>query len=163
MGTLSEAMRDHHRELADRLATQAAALEAGPAAGDVEALVAFLEGELLPHAAGEERHLYPVVDPLVAQHGRPTATMSVDHEYIAGYVRQIAELAHALRTADETQRSALWPRLLRVVVQLDGLFTVHLAKEERIYLPLLDRYVSPEGQQGILERLHEEPAPQQAR
>lgn len=157
MGTLSDAMRDHHRELADRLAAQATALEAGPASGDVEALVAFLEGELLPHAAGEEQHLYPVVDPLVAQHGRPTATMSVDHEYIGGYVRQIGEIAGALRTADAAQRSALWPRLLRVVAQLDGLFTAHLAKEERIYLPLLDRYVSAEGQQGILERLHEEP------
>jgi iron-sulfur cluster repair protein YtfE (RIC family) len=159
MGILSDAMRQHHRELAERLAAQAAALEGGPAAGDPEALVAFLEGELLPHAAGEEAHLYPVADPLIAQHGRPTATMSVDHEYIGGYVRQISALARALRTADAAQRSALWPRLVRLVAQLDGLFTVHLAKEERIYLPLLDRYVSPEGQQRILERLHEEPAP----
>jgi iron-sulfur cluster repair protein YtfE (RIC family) len=157
MGTLSDAMREHHRELADRLAAQAAALEAGPAASDLVALAAFLESELLPHAEGEERHLYPVVDPLVAQHGRPTATMSVDHEYIAGYVRQIGEIARALRTADAAQQSALWPRLLRVVAQLVGLFTAHLAKEERIYLPLLDRYVAPAEQQGILERLHEEP------
>ena len=66
MGILSDAMRDHHRELAERLAAQATALEAGPASGDVEALIAFLEGELVPHAEGEERHLYPVVDPLIA-------------------------------------------------------------------------------------------------
>ena len=158
MGILSDAMREHHRELADRLAAQVAVLEADPASGDVEALTAFLEGELLPHAEGEERHLYPVVEPLVAQHGRPTATMSVDHEYIAGYVRQIGEIARALGSADAAQRSALWQRLLRVVALLDGLFTAHLAKEERIYLPLLDHYVTPEGQQAILERLHDEPA-----
>ncbi|HEV2236178.1 MAG TPA: hemerythrin domain-containing protein [Ktedonobacterales bacterium] len=159
MGILSDAMREHHRELAERLASQVAALEGGPAAGDPEALVAFLEGELLPHAAGEEAHLYPVVDPLVAQHGRPTATMSVDHEYIAAYVRQIGATTRALRTADAAQRAALWPRLVREVARLDGLFAAHLAKEERIYLPLLDRYVASEGQRDLLERLHETPAP----
>ncbi|HEY7983149.1 MAG TPA: hemerythrin domain-containing protein [Ktedonobacterales bacterium] len=158
MTTLSDAMRAHHQELAERLAAQAAALGGGPAAGDPEALVAFLEGELLPHAAGEEQHLYPVVDPLVAQHGHPTATMSVDHEYIGGYVSEIATITRALRTSDAAQQAALWPRLLRLVTQLDAVFTVHLAKEERIYLPLLDRYVTPEGQRRILERLHEEPA-----
>lgn len=163
MSTLSDAMRGHHREMAEHLAAQAAALEGGPAVGDPEALLAFLEGELMPHAAGEERHLYPVVDPLVAQHGQPTATMTVDHEYIGDYVRQIGEITRTMRAGDAEQRAALWPRLVRLVTQLDGLFAVHLAKEERVYLPLLDQYVSPEGQRQILERMHEEPAAPQSR
>ena len=47
-----------------------------------DAFVAFLKGELLPHAKGEERHLYVLVDTLVREHGKPTATMMVDHATI---------------------------------------------------------------------------------
>ena len=52
----------------------------GPASADGDGLVAFLKGEILPHAKSEESHLYPVADSLLRQFARPTATMTVDHE-----------------------------------------------------------------------------------
>lgn len=157
MSTVSDAMRNHHRELTERLTAHTTTLVEGRPEADLEALVAFLKRELLPHAQGEERHLYPALDPIIKEYGTPTATMSVDHEFIGGYVRQIEETAQALRTAGNAERSALQRRLQRLVIQLDGLFRVHLAKEERVYLPLLAKYLSQHDQQCILDGMHEAP------
>lgn len=65
MSSVSEAIRHHHP--------------------------AFLKHNLLPRAIGEEQHLYPVVDGLVKAHGQATATMRVDHECIAAYIRHFAQ------------------------------------------------------------------------
>ena len=157
MSTVSDAMRNHHRELTERLTKRTTTLEEGRPEVDLEALIAFLKHELLPHAQGEEQHLYPALNPIIQEHGTPTATMSVDHEFIGGYVRQIEETVQALQSAGHAERSTLQQRLRRLVLQLDRLFQVHLAKEERIYLPLLEQYVTQEDQQRILDGMHEAP------
>jgi uncharacterized protein (DUF2249 family) len=41
---------------------------------------------------------------------------------------------------------------------LQTLFTVHLAKEERVYLPLVEQAISAADQQALLAALHEEAA-----
>src|SRR5690348_4360722 len=95
---LSAAIRAHHRALAETLDNYTAEVEAGITEHDtarlaelLDGLTAFLSGDLLPHAAGEEKTLYPALDPIIRDHGSPTATMRVDHEYIGDYARQIAE------------------------------------------------------------------------
>ena len=160
---LSDAIRAHHHALAETLDGYASDVEAGIASFDVASFTAllngltdFLSGELLPHARGEEQTLYPALDPVIRQHGSPTATMCVDHEYIADYARQITETVRDLRAAGERERVMLAQRLTRQVLQLQGLFAVHLAKEERVYLPLVEQAISAGDQQALLAALHAE-------
>jgi len=155
MSSTSAAMRNHHRELAVVLNAQVTALEENRPGANPDALVSFLQYELLPHARGEEQHLYPAVDPLLKGHGDATATMRVDHAFIESTVRQIAETAQALRAARPGEESNLRHRLLRLAQDLQAVFRVHLEKEERVYLPLVERYLSDQEQQRILERMHQ--------
>lgn len=155
MSEVSEAIRGHHRELERMLTEQVTALVECRPEADPEALVAFLKNDLLPHAAGEEQHLYPSIARLLRAHGRATATMSVDHECIEGFVRQIDETAQALRDAGAADRLALEGRLRHLALQLQAVLQVHLEKEERIYLPLFEQYLSPEEQRWVLEGMHD--------
>lgn len=96
---VSEAIRGHHRELLNTLSNHVAALVKGRPGARPQFLCTFLKEELLPHAVGEERHLYPAVDPLIKTYGKATATMSVDHEFIGTYIRQIEETTKALQAS----------------------------------------------------------------
>lgn len=154
MSQVSEAIRNHHRELLETLTSQVAALVEGRPEADPQALADFLQDELLPHAVGEEKHLYPAVEPLVKAHGRATATMSVDHEFIENYIRQIGETAEGLQRAGAEERPALERRLRHLALQLEALLRLHLEKEERVYLPLFEQHLSEEEQQQVLEGMH---------
>ncbi|HEX8729817.1 MAG TPA: DUF2249 domain-containing protein, partial [Ktedonobacterales bacterium] len=171
---LTSAIREHHRALAttlDSFTSDIESLEASETrdvaglATLLDEVTKFLSGELMPHAQGEERTLYPALDPILRKHGRPTATMSIDHEYLGQHVQQITALANQLRSADATKRAALTRQLQREAIQLQGLFHVHLAKEERVYLPVIDEVVTDGDQQALLAALHAEAeeaaAPQQ--
>jgi uncharacterized protein (DUF2249 family)/hemerythrin-like domain-containing protein len=164
VGELSTAIRTHHRALAETLDGYTADLEAGVSSHDptslaelLDGLTGFLTGELQPHARGEERTLYPALDPIIRQHGSATATMRVDHEYIGEYVRQIGETSRQLRAAgEERERATLAKQLARQVIQMQGLFSVHLAKEERVYLPLVEEAISAGDQRALFAALHDE-------
>jgi uncharacterized protein (DUF2249 family) len=157
---LSAAIQAHHRSLADTLDRYVADVESSADDATLPTLVdqlsTFLADDLLPHARGEEQSLYPALNPIIREHGDPTATMRVDHEFIAAYVREISETAGKLRIATGAERAALSRQLDRTLIQLQGLFRVHLAKEERVYLPLVERDISPEQQEALLAALHEE-------
>ena len=157
MSQVTDAIRNHHRELAKTLGAQVQALEEGKAEANAEALVTFLNTDLLPHAQGEEAGLYPRMDVLVREHGQATATMSVDHEFIHNYIKQIQEAAQARATASPAERPALEKKLARLGVQLEALLAVHLEKEERVYLPLFEKYLTQAEQQHALDEMHEEP------
>lgn len=160
---LTGAIRAHHRSLAETLDGYAADAEANAVSVDsaalarlLDRLTSFLTGDLLPHARGEEQSLYPALDPIIREYGSPTATMSIDHEYIGEYVRKITETANALRAATTQDRAELARQLDRQMLQLQSLFNVHLAKEERVYLPLVEQVVTSEDQHALLAALHEE-------
>lgn len=154
MSTVSEMIRAHHAELIDSLHRQASALADKRPDADATAFAAFLQKELLPHAIGEERHLYPAVDPLIKTHGVATATMSVDHEYIEEYIRQIAAAAQALAQAPAAEQATVAERLGRLALRLEALLEVHLAKEERVYLPLFEQHLPEDQQQAVLDGMH---------
>lgn len=166
MGTVRDTIHQHHVELAERLASYVDALDAhaeigsgeADAASDAQGLVGFLKDDLLPHAQGEEGYLYPAVDPLLKQYGSPTATMRVDHQFIAGYVASLEETARALATAPASERPALVKRAARLALQLQALLQVHLEKEESVYLPLFEQYLPSGEQQRILDGMHEGPS-----
>ena len=157
MTEVSQTIHNHHAELTARLATEMTKLRKHSSEADGTALAEFLRSELLPHATGEERALYPALDPIIKQHGSPTATMRVDHEFIQRYVSQIAQTSELLKLASGHKRTALREQLYRLSLRLETLLEVHLAKEERVYLPLLERYVPEKEQLRILGDMHETP------
>jgi uncharacterized protein (DUF2249 family)/hemerythrin-like domain-containing protein len=150
-----EALRHHHRQLAHEVARQAALT--GRGAADPEPFISFLRDALLPHAAGEDRFLYPAVEPLLKAHGMATATMRLDHRAIERYVHALEGMAARLKTSRKADRDRAHRELARLVWQLQALFEVHLEKEEQVYLPLLEQYVPEVEQQRILDQMHEAP------
>jgi len=154
MSKTGDAIREHHQELLDSLRRQARALADDHPDADPEALLAFLRRELLPHAYGEERHLYPVVDSLIKAHGRATQTMSIDHRTIEEYVQAIDRDVQQFMTVDESQRGALEEDLRRLAVQLEAIFALHLRKEEEAYLPLFEQHLTVDEQERALEGMH---------
>ncbi|HEY7126855.1 MAG TPA: hemerythrin domain-containing protein [Ktedonobacterales bacterium] len=155
MSRTRDTIHQHHQAIINMLSAQRAALEEAPQAANAETLTAFLKAELLPHALGEEQHLYPAVEPLIKEHGEATATMRVDHQQIRSYVLQLDELAQALQQADESQQPALLQRFYRLTLQLEAVLELHLEKEEQVYLPLFERYLSEQEQQRVLDGMHE--------
>lgn len=155
MNTLTEAIRKHHLSLAKTLRTHARAAGAGPQSED-DSFVAFLKSDLLPHARGEERHLYGVVDTLVREHGRPTATMLIDHEFIKDYTARIEAAANRLKSANETERPKLAREQRELALRLEAIVELHLAKEERVYLPLIEQHLDEQRQRALLNAIHED-------
>lgn len=162
MSQVTDAFRSHHQALAKELSKHVSSLAEGKAGADPKAFAVFLRQELLSHAQGEEAHLYPLMDTLVCAHGKPTATMSLEHQYIEKYVSEI-EKASAKVPATPQEQTAQRETLTRLGLQLGAIFDVHLAKEEQVYLPLFEQYVSPQDQQAVLDAMHEtEPSNVQA-
>jgi uncharacterized protein (DUF2249 family)/hemerythrin-like domain-containing protein len=161
MSQVTNAFREHHRELDWQLSKHVAKLAETESSADTHDFVAFLKNELLPHAAGEEAQLYPVMDEIVRAHGKPTETMQIDHEYIKNYIARIEEVAAQPSAAVPEALAARRARLAQLGSQLSAIFEMHLAKEERVYLPLLEQYVSEDEQQRMLDAMHQDPSPQQ--
>jgi uncharacterized protein (DUF2249 family)/hemerythrin-like domain-containing protein len=156
MSGVTDLIRKHHQSLSSKLSHYAEALAEG-VEPNPDSFVAFLEHDLIPHASGEERALYPRVDRLMKQSGRATATMSVDHEHISAYVGQIAKTVAELKQAALSDRAALARRLGRLALRLDAILTLHTEKEERVFLPLIERALSDAEQQKLLAEMHETP------
>ncbi|HMN28139.1 MAG TPA: hemerythrin domain-containing protein [Caldilineaceae bacterium] len=145
MSMITQPLREEHKELiphieamrrvADAIGeTNSAALQQG-----VDEVIEFLTHHLIPHAEAEERALYPVVAEVM---GAPqaTRTMSRDHVEVGRLTEELVTLRAKLSgaTLDPIQTKAL----RRVLYGLYALVKVHFAKEEEIYLPLLDAKLS---------------------
>ncbi len=154
MSKITEAMRNHQETLIRAVAGLAAAVtkDAPDAAGD--ALVNFLKRDLIPSAIGEEAHIYPLLDTLIKEYGKATASMAVDHEFVQDLARQIDESVTALRGASEPERERVAGKIQQLSLQLQLLLRLQMEKENRIYLPLLERYASEFEQQQAFERMH---------
>jgi len=138
----TEPLRAEHRELlphierlrrvADRIGDAAApALRA-----ELDEAYTFLTGHLVPHATAEDEVLYPAVARILGS-PKATATMSRDHTAVAALIDELGVLRHA--AADEHARD-----LRRILYGLHAMVSTHFAKEEEIYLPLLDEHLTPE-------------------
>ena len=133
-------IRDEHRELLPHVEQlRAAADGVGHIPGEVlrrklEAANEFLTHHLIPHAMAEDAVLYPAVDRLMGG-AKATATMSRDHVEV---VRLTNELGTLRVFHDAEPDAARANDLRRVLYGLYALVRTHFAKEEEIYLPLLD-------------------------
>lgn len=141
MTGITQPLRDEHKELFPHV-------ESLRLAGDVlvegfdrctsekiDEAYDFLTNHLIPHAQAEDKALYPVVQKAMGA-ALATATMSRDHVEVGRLTEELAGLrsAYGSQHADSKQIQDL----RRVLYGLYVLVKVHFAKEEEIYLPLLD-------------------------
>ena len=151
MNTLTQPLRDEHKELIphiEQILTVADSILDAPQEqirDGVQEVYEFLAYHLIPHAQAEEAALYPVVQQVL---GSPeaTRTMSRDHVEVGRYVEEL----DALRT-DLSPRNT--KPLQRVLYGLYALVKVHFAKEEEVYLPILDERLSPEQARDMFEAM----------
>ncbi|HEX7105230.1 MAG TPA: DUF2249 domain-containing protein [Acidothermaceae bacterium] len=124
------AMLDHHAQLRGELESRVAALRdaaftAAPERAAADAVVEFIDQHVLPHAAAEEGSIYPaaaddervelLVDSMVLEH------------------RELERKAQALRAADTPARA------LSAAEAFAAVFAVHVAKENDLLLPALQK------------------------
>jgi iron-sulfur cluster repair protein YtfE (RIC family) len=111
---------------------------------------AFLTHHLIPHALAEEKALYPVVRKVMgAEEG--TATMSRDHIEVERLTKEL-ELLRSQTTQTKITAQQV-NSLRRVLYGLYALVKVHFAKEEEIYLPLLDAHLKPEDARAMFSAM----------
>ena len=146
MVPLTQPLRDEHKELQpqiDLLRTAADSVGDAPISvlwQQVDAVYDFLTHHLIPHAQAEERALYPVVGKVM---GAPeaTATMSRDHVEVGRLTEELAALRG--QRAGVTLGADQAKALRRVLYGLYALVKVHFAKEEEVYLPILEARLTP--------------------
>ena len=156
MNTLTQPLREEHKELfphVDRIRQVAELIGEAPIAdirGGVEEVYDFLANHLKPHAEAEEAALYPVVQKVL---GSPdaTKTMSRDHVEVGYYIKELASLRNGL--TGEALTTVQVKSLRRVLYGVYGLVKVHFAKEEEVYLPILDQHLTPETARELFEAM----------
>ncbi|HXG41469.1 MAG TPA: DUF2249 domain-containing protein [Dehalococcoidia bacterium] len=141
-----EWLRAEHRELGpriDALATLAAGLSPASWAErqeEIAGIIRFLKLQLLPHAHLEEEIIYPAVERSMNAVGA-AATMARDHREVAVLV---GELEKAAAAAGERPDWGALEEVKRLLYSLHAVLRLHFAKEEELYLPVLERGLSAE-------------------
>ena len=156
MTTLTQPLRDEHRELypeVERILTAADLV--GRASVDevrqaVDAAYKFLAYHLLPHAQAEDAALYPTVQQ-VLNSPEATRTMSRDHVEVGRYIDELAALKNGLSGVSLTISQIT--ELRRVLYGLYAMVKLHFAKEEEVYLLILDQRLTPEAATEMFERM----------
>ena len=151
MNTLTQPLRDEHKELIPHIEQILQVADSLPDApleqirGGVQEVYEFLAYHLIPHEQTEEAALYPAVQQAL---GSPdaTRTMSRDHVEVGRYIDELNELRQNI--SSETCKP-----LQRVLYGVYALVKVHFAKEEEVYLPILDERLSPEQARDMFEAM----------
>jgi iron-sulfur cluster repair protein YtfE (RIC family) len=107
----------------------------------IDEAVNFLTRHLIPHAQAEDKALYPVVQKVMGA-AEATATMSRDHVEVGRLSEELLKLRLQLSVQSINHEQLL--TLRRLLYGLYALVKIHFAKEEEIYLPLLDQRLSQE-------------------
>jgi iron-sulfur cluster repair protein YtfE (RIC family) len=158
MSRVTDPLREEHKELLPHIETLR---EAGDAVTGVDGAslkekvdqaYLFLTEHLIPHATAEDKALYPVVQGVMGSEAA-TRTMSRDHVEVGRLTEELGLLRHAAgsRVADEDTKN----NLRRVLYGLYTLVKVHFAKEEEIYLPLLDEKLDEPAAQAMFKAMEE--------
>jgi hypothetical protein len=138
---------EHHERLLHRIDTLPALgdrVGTAPAAElvpEVDSLVDFLKGTLLPHIDAAERTLYPELERLF-QNQHSMTPMRREHDEVRRRIAELADLRGFLDGHAPTMRSTV--ALRRSVFGLYALLKVHLAEED-LYLAMVQRGVTEEA------------------
>jgi iron-sulfur cluster repair protein YtfE (RIC family) len=151
MPSIMQPLREEHQELLPQIERLHAVADlVGDASAEtlrhaVDEVYAFLTQHLIPHAHAEDAALYPVVGKLMGA-AQATATMSRDHVEVGRLTDELAAVRSEIATSYPDERQA--KALRRVLYGLYALIKVHFAKEEEIYVPLLEaRLTSDEARE----------------
>ena len=142
MNTLTQPLRDEHKELIPHIEKILAVADSIPEApleqihDGVKEVYEFLAYHLIPHAQAEDEALYPAVQKVLGSRDS-TRTMSRDHLEVGHYITELARLQQGLSPQN-------FKELQRVLYGLYALVKVHFAKEEEVYLPILEERMTPE-------------------
>jgi iron-sulfur cluster repair protein YtfE (RIC family) len=156
MASLTQPLRDEHKALYRqvenlRFAGDAVNESLTTSAHDkIEQAFEFLTRQLFIHAQAEDKVLYPMVQKIMNS-PQATATMSRDHVEVDSLTQELGSLR-----VHKTQLSVPFDHamaLRRVLYSLYALIKLHLAKEEEIYLPLLDSKLSQEEAREMFEKM----------
>lgn len=151
MNTLTQPLRDEHKELIPHIEQILEVANNIPEApleqirDGIKEVYEFLAYHLIPHAQAEDAALYPAVQKVL---GSPdaTRTMSRDHVEVGRYIEELAELQHGPSPQN-------FKALQRVLYGLYALVKVHFAKEEEVYLPILEERLSPDEAKQMFEAM----------
>ncbi len=156
MASITQPLRDEHSKLYPQV-------EALRSAGDVvneslttqahdrvEQAYNFLTRQLSAHAKAEEAALYPMVQKMMGS-DLSTATMVRDHMEIRRLTDELGTLR--FHPSQLSITSIQTTALRRVLYGLYAVIKLHLAKEEEIYLPLLDSKLSAEDAKSMFEAM----------
>lgn len=156
MAALPQVIRDEHKELAvhiELLRTVGDSIGSAPAESLRESVgqaYSFLIHQLIPHAQAEEQVLYPTVGRLLRAL-KATETMSRDHLEVIRLTEELEALRlhlfYAPLSASDEQA------LRRILYGLYAIIKLHLAKEEEIYLPILEAQLSAEDVDQLVEAM----------
>lgn len=153
-----EMIKAHHRSISEQLEEGVDAIEAAKVTDydsrTFDEFVTFLTDDLMPHAEGEERSMYPAVRDLICRYDNPLTTMSLDHQAIIDRINKLKDLVTRMDASQEEQERLL-PQAKRLSIELGALVSVHLAKEEIALLPLMEEHMSEEEIVGVVHRMHE--------
>ncbi|NUW39479.1 hemerythrin domain-containing protein [Nonomuraea rhodomycinica] len=153
-------LRREHQELLPHIEALCAVAEA--AEGDRDTLVkalddtlTFLERHLIPHAQAEDAVLYPKVEQVMRAPGA-TATMRRDHEEVVELTRRLRRLRDGLTGPPSSGPLSSEQRrgLQRLLYGLHAVVRLHFAKEEEVYLPLLDAELTAEDAAAMFQAMH---------
>ncbi|HZP97549.1 MAG TPA: hemerythrin domain-containing protein [Candidatus Limnocylindria bacterium] len=148
------ALREEHRELlphVERLRAVADGVGRIPGVKlreEVDAAYTFLAHQLVPHAQAEDEVLYPRVGEIMGA-ARATATMTREHGAVVDLIAELSNLRDFAGEPDATRQDAL----RRVLYGLYALVRTHFAKEEEIYLPLLEDQLTSEEGADLIARM----------
>lgn len=156
MALLPQVVRDEHRELVARIEVlRTLADSIGSTAREtlregVGQAYIFLIHQLIPHAQAEEQVFYPTVG-RVLRAVEATETMSRDHLEVIRLTEELEALR--LRLFYEPLNTSDEQALRRVLYGLYAIIKLHLAKEEEIYIPLLEARLQPEEVAHLVEAM----------
>jgi iron-sulfur cluster repair protein YtfE (RIC family) len=156
MNTLTQPLRDEHKDLYPhvlRIREVADLVGEGNTTAFRSGLAEvydFLANHLRPHAEAEEAALYPAVQKAL---GSPDATQTMvrDHKEVGRYIDELDMLRKGLTTDPLT--TTQMNDFRRVLYGVYGLVAVHFAKEEEVYLPILDQWLTPESAGEMFEAM----------
>lgn len=103
----------------------------------LESAYLFLENDLIPHARAEDQVLYPAIARILGSE-KAMQGMTQDHVEVGTLANELGVLRVEL-VDDEEQAAELLREIRRVLYGLYALLKHHFAKEEDIYLPVIDR------------------------
>ncbi len=156
MSEIRQAISQLHRNLFNELVERANTVEVEQSQSSLDELVDFLRNDMIGHFRDEDRSLYPIVEPLIKAHGRATAGLDMDHDFVEEYIQRIAALAQEVMAADAALQAQLWQRVQDLFVRMEAILEVHLSKEEALLVPLFEKYLPEDEQERAMRGMRQE-------